>query len=168
MCMCMRLHGKLCWYVSNTYSLINFGSHNHTPRATCRLHQMYPTNSSSISIIQMSINCPTSLDLSKGWHQYLRVDIDIQDHSPRVEINEKKLSKPTIQQSPPFALMESPTLMETLRHGKNHAQNLSLTITPHQCFSVSPFDINGKWYLLLGLPPLPSCLCYFSSSLTKG
>jgi hypothetical protein len=49
--------------------------------------------------------------------------------------------------------METPTLMETLRHGNTHAQTLSVTITPHQCFSLSPFDINGKGYLSGYLSP---------------
>jgi hypothetical protein len=44
-------------------------------------------------------------------------------------------------------MMETSTLMETLKHGNTHAQNLYVTITPHQCFSISPFEINGKGYL---------------------
>jgi hypothetical protein len=44
--------------------------------------------------------------------------------------------------------METPTLMETLSHDNTHAH------TPHQCFYLSPFDINGKGYLSLGMLPL--------------
>jgi hypothetical protein len=31
---------------------------------------------------------------------------------------------------------------------------LPVIITPHQCFYLSPFDINGKGYLSLGMLPL--------------
>jgi hypothetical protein len=44
--------------------------------------------------------------------------------------------------------METPTLMETLNHDNIHVY------TPHQCFYISPFDINGKGYQPLGLLPL--------------
>jgi hypothetical protein len=44
--------------------------------------------------------------------------------------------------------MTTPTFMETLIHDNTH------THTPHQCFYLSPFDINGKRYLSLGLLPL--------------
>jgi hypothetical protein len=44
--------------------------------------------------------------------------------------------------------MATPTLMATLSHDKIHAY------TPHQCLYLSPFDINGKGYLPLGLLPL--------------
>jgi hypothetical protein len=43
--------------------------------------------------------------------------------------------------------METPILMEIISHGKN-------VISPNQCFYLSPFDINGKWYLSLGMLPL--------------
>ena len=72
---------------------------------------------------------------------------------------------PIVWQSPPLALMETPTLMETLSHYNIHAY------TPHQCFYLSPFDINEKGYLplglllltglSLGLLPLSICLWYF-------
>jgi hypothetical protein len=68
--------------------------------------------------------------------------------SPRVDINDNQLSKPIVQQYPPLALMA------TLRHGNTHAHAPPMIITPHQCFYLSPFDINGKWYLPLGMPPL--------------
>jgi hypothetical protein len=38
--------------------------------------------------------------------------------------------------------------MATLSHDSIHAY------TPHQCFYLSPFEINGKGYLPLGLLPL--------------
>jgi hypothetical protein len=38
--------------------------------------------------------------------------------------------------------------MTTLSHENTHAH------TPHQCFYLSPFDINGKGYLSLGMLPL--------------
>jgi hypothetical protein len=44
--------------------------------------------------------------------------------------------------------MEAPTLMTTLSHDNTHAHNI------HQCFYLSPFDINGKGYLSLGFLPL--------------
>jgi hypothetical protein len=44
--------------------------------------------------------------------------------------------------------METPELMETVSHDNIHGY------TPDQCFYLSPFDINGKWYLPLGLLPL--------------
>jgi hypothetical protein len=85
-----------------------------------------------------------------------------------VDINDNTLSKPTAQKYPPLALMETPTLMETLRHGNTHAHYPPVIIIPNQCFYLSPFDINGKGYLLLGMLPLSSCLYYFSSYFTKG
>ena len=92
---------------------------------------------------------------SKGWNQSLRVDINLQYYSPIVDINENKQSIPTIHQpkpivwqSPPFPLMATPTLMETLSHDTIHSYN------PHQCFYISPFYINLKVYLCLGLLPL--------------
>ena len=94
---------------------------------------------------------------SKGWNQSLRFEINVQYHSPMVEINENQQSMPifhqpnwTIWQSPPLALME------TLSHENTHAH------TPHQCFYLSPFDINGKGYLTLRLLPLSKCLWSFS------
>jgi hypothetical protein len=56
--------------------------------------------------------------------------------------------KPIVWQSPPLALMATPTLVATLSHDNIQAYNL------HQCFYLSPFDINGKWYLPLGMLPL--------------
>jgi hypothetical protein len=47
-----------------------------------------------------------------------------------------------------LALITTPTLMATLSDDKIH------DYTPHQCFILSPFDINGKGYLSLGLLPL--------------
>jgi hypothetical protein len=44
--------------------------------------------------------------------------------------------------------MATPTLMETLIHDNIHAYS------PHQCFYLSPFEINGKGYLPLGMLPL--------------
>jgi hypothetical protein len=32
----------------------------------------------------------------------------------------------------------------------------------HQCFSLSPFNNNGKWFMSLGMLPLSSCICSFS------
>ena len=106
---------------------------------------------------------------SKGCHQSLRADINIQYHSPMVEFNENQQSiptvhqpNPTVWQSPPLALMATPTLMATLSHDNIHAYTL------YQCFYLSPFDINGKGYLplgllrltklSLGLLPLSTCL----------
>jgi hypothetical protein len=71
-----------------------------------------------------------------------------------VDINENQVSKPIVQQYPPLALMEKPTLMETIRHGNINAHAPPLIISPHQCFYLSTFDINGKGYLPLGLLPL--------------
>ena len=86
---------------------------------------------------------------SKGSHQSLRVEINLQYHYPMVDINDKQKSIPifhqpktTVWQSPPLALME------TLSHDNIHAY------TPHKCFYLSPFNINGKGYLPLGLLPL--------------
>jgi len=70
---------------------------------------------------------PTSL--SKGWHWW----------------------QPTIQQSHSLALMSTPTSMETLRHDNNYAHTSPVKIVHHQCFYLSPFDINDKAYLPLGL-----------------
>jgi hypothetical protein len=58
-----------------------------------------------------------------------------------------------VQQSPPLALMETPTLMETLSHENTHAHAPPVIIAPHQCFYLSPFDINGKGYLSFGVSP---------------
>jgi hypothetical protein len=52
--------------------------------------------------------------------------------------------------------MATPTLMTTLIHDNIHAY------TPHQCFYLSPFDINGKGYLPLGLLPLTELSLGFS------
>jgi hypothetical protein len=46
--------------------------------------------------------------------------------------------------------------METLSHDNIHAY------TPHQCFYLSLFDINGKGYLPLGLLPLTELSLGFS------
>ena len=109
---------------------------------------------------------------SKRWHQSLRVYINLQYHSPIVDINDNQKSiptihqpRPTVWQYPPLALMETLTLMATLRCDKIHAY------TPHQCFYLPPFEINGKGYLPLGmLPlwpsiPLEACLCDLSPSI---
>jgi len=64
--------------------------------------------------------------------------------------------------------MTTPTLIAILRHGKNHAHDYPMIIDPHQCVYLSPFDINGKEYLPLGIIPLSSCLRYFPSPLMKG
>jgi hypothetical protein len=65
--------------------------------------------------------------------------------------------------------MATPKLMATLSHDNIYAY------TPHKCFYLSPFDINGKWYLPLGLLPLIelslgliplfACLCALSPSI---
>jgi hypothetical protein len=55
--------------------------------------------------------------------------------------------------------METPTMMETLSHDNIHAY------TPHQCFYLSPFDINNKGYLPLGLIPMSTCLFSLSPSI---
>jgi hypothetical protein len=69
---------------------------------------------------------------------------------------------------PPLALMKTPKMMETLRHGNTHAHAPPIIISPHQCLCLFPFDINKKGHLLLGLLPVSLCLYYFSSSLMKG
>jgi hypothetical protein len=43
--------------------------------------------------------------------------------------------------------MAKPTLMATPSHDNIHAY------TPHQCFYLSPFDINEKGYLPFGVDP---------------
>ena len=86
---------------------------------------------------------------SKGWNQSLRVEINLQYHSPMVDINENQQSIWTFHQHKPIVWQYPPlVLMATLSHGKMHAY------TPHQCLYLSPFDINVKGYLPLGLLPL--------------
>jgi hypothetical protein len=64
-------------------------------------------------------------------------------------MNDNQLSKPIVQQPNPTILKSPPlSLMETLSHDNIHAY------TPHQCFYLSPFGINGKGYLPLGMLPL--------------
>jgi hypothetical protein len=58
--------------------------------------------------------------------------------------------KVQIEESPPLELMERQTLLETLSHDNIHYY------TPHQCFYISPFDING------GLLPLTELSLGFS------
>jgi hypothetical protein len=72
-----------------------------------------------------------------------------------VDINDNQIFTPTIHQpkpivsqSPPLALMATPTLMKTLIRDKIHVYTL------HQCFYLSPFDINEKGYIPLGMLPL--------------
>ena len=86
---------------------------------------------------------------SKGWHQSLRVDINLQYHSPIVDINENQQYIPTINQ-PKTTIWQSPplALIATLSQHNIHAYTL------YECFYLSPFDINGKGYLPLGLLPL--------------
>ena len=65
-----------------------------------------------------------------------------------VDINDNQQSIPTIHQPKPTVLQSPPlALMAALSHDKIHAYTL------HQCFYLSPFDINGKGYLPLGLLP---------------
>jgi hypothetical protein len=51
--------------------------------------------------------------------------------------------------------------METLRHGNTHAYARPVTIVIDQCFSLSPFDINGKRVYLLGVAPPVSMPLFF-------
>ena len=71
-------------------------------------------------------------ELFKDWHRSLRVYIILQDHSPRVDINENQ--KTTVQQSPPLAMME------TLRHGNSyaHAPPDCMPLSLHALFFISP------------------------------
>jgi hypothetical protein len=63
-----------------------------------------------------------------------------------VDINDNQQSIPTIHQPKPTLRQNPPlALMATLSHDKIHAY------TPHQCFYLSPFDINDKGYLPLGI-----------------
>jgi hypothetical protein len=57
--------------------------------------------------------------------------------------------------------MATPKLMETLRHENSHAHTSLMIIDPHQFFFLSPFDINGKGYLPLGMLPLSKFLLSF-------
>ena len=79
---------------------------------------------------------------SKGWHQSLRFDINIQYHSPMFDINGNQESIPTIHQpnpivwqSPSLALKETPKLMATLSHD-NYPWSYSSSIEPYICYSL--------------------------------
>ena len=76
-----------------------------------------------------------------------RVDINLQYHSPMVEINDNQKSIPIVHQPKPIVLQSPPlALMATLRDNI-HAY------TPHQCFYLSPFFINGKGIFPSGVYP---------------
>jgi hypothetical protein len=82
-----------------------------------------------------------------------------------LDINPFDINDNIVQQSPPLALMATPTLMSTpIIDGNTKTwkcscslcdhHSSSMFISPHQCDYLSPFDINGKGYISLGLLPL--------------